>query len=274
MECSQCNDIKRDAKLLHRIHKYPRILVIQLKRFKAVLKVDESRRAKKMASSPDPNAKKDPNDYVMALINKKVEYQRYFTVQEGVQRNEVHYELIGLVSYSGKSLQEGHYVAYILNSDNKWYMLDDVLKENQEKQVSAYEALNQEMAYLFFYRKIDEKQQRIIDQEHIDLMVDTYGKDDHDRVAVALDLNVRSNGTGEPSTETLNIINQFKSSKCQNLEQFIKFINDNQDHQCKHGYSTPRSALRSGPERKSSIQDLNTIYLYLLPIQMTAFLIL
>ena len=47
VECSQCNDIKRDAKLLHRIHKYPRILVIQLKRFKAVLKVDESRRAKK-----------------------------------------------------------------------------------------------------------------------------------------------------------------------------------------------------------------------------------
>ena len=50
------------------------------------MKVEE---LKKMASSPDPNAKKNPKDYVMALINKKVEYQRYFTVQEGVQKNEM-----------------------------------------------------------------------------------------------------------------------------------------------------------------------------------------
>ena len=97
------------AKISTKIHKYPRILVIQLKRYCMI-----------------PN-RRSVTGYSAHFINKKVTYKRYLTVNEGVNNKLVTYELIGVIIYQGRSLDVGHYFAYVLNSDNKWYKMDDVL---------------------------------------------------------------------------------------------------------------------------------------------------
>ena len=50
----------------------------------------------------------------------------------------MHYELIGVIIFQGRSLNIGHYIAYVLNSDNKWFKMDDV--QPNEIPVTAYEA--------------------------------------------------------------------------------------------------------------------------------------
>ena len=94
------------------------------------------------------------------------------TLKEGVQNTLVTYELIGLIVFAGRSLNVGHYYAYVLNSDNKWYKMDDVL--DNEVPVTAYEACNQELPYLFFYRRCKDNR---IDNDIIDMVRDCYGKD-------------------------------------------------------------------------------------------------
>ena len=69
------------------------------------------------------------------------------TVKEGTQNTLVTYELIGLIVFEGRSLDVGHYIAYVLNSDNKWYKMDDL--QPNEVPVTAYEACNQELPYNF-----------------------------------------------------------------------------------------------------------------------------
>jgi ubiquitin C-terminal hydrolase len=93
--------------------------------------------------------KKSVTGYSPIFINKKVEYKRYMTLKEGVRNTLVTYELIGLIVFAGRSLNVGHYYAYVLNSDNKWYKMDD-LKPN-EVPVTAYEACNQQLPYIFFF---------------------------------------------------------------------------------------------------------------------------
>jgi len=85
------------------------------------------------------------------IINKKVTYKRYFSVNECVQNKLVHYELIVVIIFQGRSLNVGHYIAYVLNSDNKWYKMDNVL--DNEVPTSVYEACNQDLQYIFFYRR-------------------------------------------------------------------------------------------------------------------------
>ena len=65
--------------------------------------------------------RKSETGYSSYFINKPVKYKRYMTVNEGTQNTLVTYELIGLIVFEGRSLDVGHYIAYVLNSDNKWY---------------------------------------------------------------------------------------------------------------------------------------------------------
>ena len=118
------------AKTSIKFHKYPRILVIQLKRYCMI---------------PDRRSVTGVSSHIK---NKKVTYTRYFTVNEGAQNKLVHYVLIGVIIFQGRSLNIGHYIAYVLNSDNKWYKMDDV--QPNEIPVTAYEACNQDSPYIFF----------------------------------------------------------------------------------------------------------------------------
>ena len=81
------------AKTSIKFHKYPRILVIQLKRYCMI---------------PDRRSVTGVSSHI---INKKVTYTRYFTVNEGAQNKLVHYELIGVIIFQGRSLNIGHYIA-------------------------------------------------------------------------------------------------------------------------------------------------------------------
>lgn len=97
------------------------------------------------------------------------------TFTEGVQKDIVYYELIGVVVFEGYSLDRGHYISYVLNSDDKWYKLDDSLENPEE--VSAFEACNQKLAYLFFYRRYDDDRHQKIEKQKTDMLIDSYGKD-------------------------------------------------------------------------------------------------
>jgi len=94
------------------------------------------------------------------------------TVKEGVQNTLVTYELIGLIVFKGSFLDVGHYYAYVLNSDKKWYKLDDAL--DYEVPATAYETCNQNLSYIFFDRRCKDNR---IDNELIDIIRDSYGKD-------------------------------------------------------------------------------------------------
>jgi len=96
----------------------------------------------------------------------------------------VHYELIGVFTFQGRSLNIGHYIAYVLNSENKWYKMDHV--QPNEVPVTAYKARNQDLPYILFYRKCNVN---ILDNEINDMICDYYGKDIKNLIAVALDLN-------------------------------------------------------------------------------------
>ena len=106
--CPGCNT-KKSAVQSKTVYKYPRILVIQLKRSNFL-----------SASSS-------------TLISTKVEYSRYMTLLEGKHKHEVYYELISLIVFKGSNIVKGgHYFAYILNSDKKWYKLDDATVEKNK----------------------------------------------------------------------------------------------------------------------------------------------
>ena len=63
-----------------------------------------------------------------AFLRKPIIYKRYITIKEG-KHFAVRYELISVVVFKGSSLSRDHYFSYVLNSDDKWYKLDDREKE-------------------------------------------------------------------------------------------------------------------------------------------------
>ena len=82
----------------NRILHSPNILVIQLKRTKFI------------------NNK-------LVFDSAAINYEQFITLTEG--DTNVSYELIGLITYKGNGLC-GHYLAYILNPKNEWWLLDDL----------------------------------------------------------------------------------------------------------------------------------------------------
>ena len=188
------------AKVSINFHKYPKILVIQLKRYCMI---------------PDRRSVTGVSSH---FINKKVTYTRYFTVNEG-QNKLVHYELIGVIIFQGRSLNVGHYIAYVLNSDNKWYKMDDI--QPNEVPVTAEEACNQDLPYIFFYRRCNVN---VLENEINDMIRDCYGKDKKNLIAVALDLNPYRDESVSDSSKF--IIDNYKTKPCLNLGEFKYFLNN------------------------------------------------
>ena len=163
-----------------------------------------------------------------------IHYEKYMTLPEGDL--EVHYELIGLITHDGKP-KLGHYVAYVLNPCNEWWLLDDMVRGIKEPtkdpvQVPASEVYSQnKFANLFFYRKINN---RVMNSKTIDMVIDCYGKNPDDKsnvpnsgfnkVAVALSLPIDKNSPGVVSEECIEIVRQFKYCKIKELDEFQAFL--------------------------------------------------
>jgi hypothetical protein len=212
-KCPECNCINTESYLSSKFFKLPKILVIQLKRFRV-----------------------SKTGYC-TLDNTQVEYDRYMTLKHGNGNYDINYELIGLVVFQGHSITAGHYVSYILHSSNQWYFIDDTpddpgLPIPSPVVVSAKTVLEQKnLAYLFFYRKIPENELTCaIKNDVIDMIIDTYGNNitnhsNTNNVAVALKFPFNTKKPEKPSRDCVDIIKAFKLANIQNLGEFLKFIN-------------------------------------------------
>ena len=199
--CAECKKPKSETDTTtyttqSTINKYPRILYIQLKRFKFT--------------------------NTAVFLRKPIIYKRYITIKEG-KHFAVRYELISVVVFKGYSLSRGHYFSYVLNSDDKWYKFDDLEKE--AVQVTAYEALNQDLAYLFFYKKCDHNRHTAIEKQKFDMLVDSYGKDNLNMVAISLNLPYDSQKK-IPFDDTETFINRFQRCPPASFESFQEYLKD------------------------------------------------
>ena len=196
--CPGCN-VMKNAVQSRIVHKYPRVLVIHLKRFSFSSK--------------------------STLISTKVEYKRYMTLLEGKNKKEVYYELISLIVFSGSATDGGgHYIAYVLNSDKKWYKLDDVSdrRKNVVEEVSAKIVVDQDLPFILFYKKCKNKDS--IMRDRIDMIMDCYGKDEEGKIAVALQIKTGGLSNGQPNEESKQVIRRFVEGKIDNLDDFRDFI--------------------------------------------------
>ena len=155
-KCAECIYHKLDYttsesyKILH----MPNILVIQLHRFYF-----------------------DSNSMTTEFDNTIVAFDKYLTLPEG--DSVVHYELIGLITYIGNA-SHGHYLAYVVDPSNQWWLLNDLPRAHQEptcdpEQVDASDVYSEKKtAYVFFYRKIS----GINNDKIINMLKDCYGQND------------------------------------------------------------------------------------------------
>ena len=186
-QCPYCyNKNTGKGKFKNSFYTYPRILLINLERVK------------------------NEDDEVKYFYNKDVKYPRYLKFVE------VYYQLIGILVY-----RENKFISYFLHSDKKWYE-DDGL---EIKVVSASDACKQPKAYYFIYKKYNDDIQQLADiPEILDMIIDSYGKNYDDQIAISLKLPISSRGE---SNSCGNIIKEYENLNCQNLNQFRKFINVN-----------------------------------------------
>jgi len=147
-------DEKNVAKASIKIHKYSRILIIQIKGYYNIPNIGTI------------------TGVSTHFINKKVKYKRYLTINEGARNELVYNELIGVIVFEGRSLDRQHYIAYVLNLDKTWYKSGDILPN--EVPTTAFEAFNQELPYICFLKSCNDKR---IDNEHINMIRDSFGKD-------------------------------------------------------------------------------------------------
>ena len=104
--------------------------------------------------------------------------------------------------------------------------LDD--KEKEAVQVTAYEALNQDLAYLFFYKKCDHNRHTAIEKQKFDMLVDSYCKDKDKENMVAIFLNLPYDSQDKiPFGDTATFINRFQRSPPTNFESFKDYLKDN-----------------------------------------------
>ena len=135
----------------------------------------------------------------------------------------MYFELISLIVYKGSKITKGHYYTYILNSDKKWYLLDDA--DTTVKHVTAKEVINQKKpAYILVYKKCSEDN---FMRDRYDMIMDTYGKDSDKKIAVALDISISSKYNGKPNTHCKEIIKKIQEANCQNINDIRKFITTN-----------------------------------------------
>ena len=166
----------------------------------------------------------DSNSKTTEVDNTIVAFDKYLTLPEG--DSVVHYELIGLITYNGNA-SRGHYLAYVVDPCNQWWLLNDLPRAHQEptcdpEQVDASVVYSQKKtAYVFFYRKISD----INNDKIINMLRDCYGQ--NDKVAVALNLPFNKDNPDMNSEECTEIFRQFKSSKIKTLPEFQTFLTTN-----------------------------------------------
>ncbi len=120
-KCSRCHKVV-SAKKQFTIHVAPRVLVIQLKRFKY------GRVGKKICH--------------------RLHYPLALRIPTSGGEGHVKYDLCGVVVHSGQSIVMGHYFAYVRGANRLWYLMDD----DMVRQARAPDVLNQEAYMLFYYR--------------------------------------------------------------------------------------------------------------------------
>lgn len=126
--CPFCKKMTRAQKKFT-IHRLPKVLTIQLKRF-------------------------DYNSTFGGKINKPVAYVEYLNMRRYMSQPQgpmEWYRLYGVLVHYGFSCHSGHYYCYVRNSNGIWYCMND----SEVSQVSFSTVLQQE-AYLLFYVKDDE----------------------------------------------------------------------------------------------------------------------
>ena len=99
----------------------PKVLVLQLKRFEGLQKIE---------------------DYVRFPVKLRLNYKSMGNEQQQL------YRLTGVVCHKGRSIANGHYVAYVL-AEEKWMRADD--SNMQEVQ---YKTVKMKEAYLLFYLRL------------------------------------------------------------------------------------------------------------------------
>ncbi len=122
-KCSNCHKFVR-AKKQFTIHVAPRVLVIQLKRFKY--------------------------GQVGKKLRHRLHYPLVLSVPTSGGEGHVKYALCGVMVHAGQSIQMGHYFAYVRGANRLWYLMDDDVVQ----QTRTYNVLSQE-AYMLFYYQTD-----------------------------------------------------------------------------------------------------------------------
>ncbi len=120
-KCSKCNMVVR-AKKQFTVNVPPRVLVIQLKRFK------------------------------YGIVGKKIRHRLHYPlvlfVPTSGGEESVKYSLCGVVVHAGECIGMGHYFAYVRGTNNLWYLMDD----DTVQQARTSDVLNQEVYILFYHR--------------------------------------------------------------------------------------------------------------------------
>ena len=122
--CSLCK-VNHCADAKNKIYKPPKILVIILDRGKG----------KKFVG--------------------KVKYEKYLDLKDYIDEDSyctnTFYKLICISKHSGESSENGHYTAYCLNDNGKYYHFNDSYVEKVTNEDELYKG----DAYLLFYKKVD-----------------------------------------------------------------------------------------------------------------------
>ncbi|XP_040197505.1 ubiquitin carboxyl-terminal hydrolase 17-like protein C [Rana temporaria] len=127
--CGQCNQLVT-AKMRSMIHEAPIILPLCLKRFDA---------------------------FTGAKLTKKISYPEILNVSQYTTRKEdINYNLYGVLVHRGYSCQSGHYYAYVKARNDQWYLMND----EQVTPCNVNTVLNQEEAYLLFYMRATTEQRK------------------------------------------------------------------------------------------------------------------
>ena len=137
LRCDFCN-IKSNAQKKSLIAKNPKILIIQLKRFKKDMFGNISRKIKNKINFPIENL--DISDYTTKCNKDSSKYNLF-----GVN---LHYELGGFAN-----INIGHYVSIVKNRfDSKWYTFND---SHTVTPILNKEQINDPNSYNLFYYRIN-----------------------------------------------------------------------------------------------------------------------
>ena len=120
-KCGRCSSKNPTEKTLA-ILSTPKILVIQLKRFQGLQKIDDLVRF--------------PSEH--ASIKYSIDGDEYNT----------QYRLMGIVVHIGASIQGGHYVSYVHAGEN-WFKMDDHIVSTVR-----WQTVRRKKAYMLFYEQI------------------------------------------------------------------------------------------------------------------------